>query len=89
MALGILIRQSTLNSFLAARKENLPFLNTPIEFKHCMTYVNWMSPTHDLARYIKGLRPEILENMNHYNTIQKAYSGAIRVKHTLQQSHMR
>ena len=46
------------------------------------------SPTHDLAQSIRGLRPDILENMNHSNTIQEAYSEAIHAEHTLRQSHM-
>ena len=38
---------------------------------------------HDLARYVHGLRPDILENMTYCKTSQKAYLEAIRVEHML------
>ena len=35
----------------------------------CNLYELDESPTHNLAQYIKGLRPEILEKTDHYKTI--------------------
>ena len=43
--------------------------------------------THDLVRYIQGLRLDILENMNFCKTSQEAYLEAFRVEHMLRRSH--
>ena len=45
--------------------------------------------THDLSRYVKGLRPDIVENMNHCNNGQEAYLKAFRVERMLRRSRMR
>ena len=38
---------------------------------------------HDLARYVQGLRSDILENMNYCKSSQEAYLEAIRVERIL------
>ena len=45
--------------------------------------------THDLPHYVKGLRPDIMENMNHCNNNNEAYLEAFRVERMLRRSHMR
>ena len=41
---------------------------------------------HDLACYVRGLRPDILVNMNYYKTSQEEYLEAIRVERMLRRS---
>ena len=43
---------------------------------------------HDLICYIRGLRPDIIENMNYCQSIQEAYRVAICVEHMLTRSRM-
>lgn len=38
------------------------------------------SSTHDLAHYIRGLRPNRWENMNYCPKIQEAYAEALHVE---------
>ena len=44
--------------------------------------------TCDLARYVQGLRPNILENMNYCKTNQEAYLEALCVERLLRRSRM-
>ena len=41
---------------------------------------------HDLNRFIRGWRPNILQNMNYCKTIHDAYWEAIRVERMLKRS---
>ena len=43
---------------------------------------------HDLVRYIRGLRLDILEKMNHCKTSQDAYIEVFRAEHMPKWSHM-
>ena len=63
-------------------------MNIPTNFKSCKICELEEDKTHDLVRYIRGLRRG-MENMNHCKTSQEAYIEAICVEHTLKRSRMK
>ena len=63
-------------------------MNIPANFGSCKTCELGEDEMHDLAHHVKGLRPDILENMNYCKTSQEAYLKAIRVEHMLRRSCM-
>eukprot|EP00268_Persea_americana_P014206 TRINITY_DN16298_c2_g2_i6.p1 TRINITY_DN16298_c2_g2~~TRINITY_DN16298_c2_g2_i6.p1 ORF type:complete len:103 (-),score=12.38 TRINITY_DN16298_c2_g2_i6:100-408(-) len=63
-------------------------MNIPTNFESCKTCKLEEDETHDLVHYFKGLRPDILENMNNYKTSQEAYLEAFRVERMLRRSYM-
>ena len=62
-------------------------MNIPTDFK-CL-WALYESELHDLICFMRGINPDIRENMNYYKTIQEAYKEAILVEHLLKWSRMR
>lgn len=90
MEIDILRMQSTLSSSLASSKESLTIDEYTGQFQELYNlHAPDESPTHDLACYIKGLRPDVWEKLKVCQTVQEAYKKAIRVEHMLRWSHMR
>ena len=74
--------------FLNLKQENLTVDEYTRQFRELQDICELEEDEiHDLVRYIRGLRPNILENMNFCKTSQEAYLEAFRVEHMLRRSH--
>ena len=67
--------------FLNLKQENLTVDEYTHQFQELHEICKLVEDErHDLARYVQGLRPEILENMTYCKTSQEVYFEAIRVE---------
>ena len=75
--------------FLNLKQEGLPVDEYTRQFQELHEICELKEDEiHDLARYVQGLRPDILKNMNYYKTSQEASLEAIRAEYMLRKSCM-
>lgn len=73
--------------FLSLKQENLTVDEYTRQFRELQDICELdEDETHDLVRYVSGLKPDIVDNMNYGKTSQEAYLEAIRVERMLRRS---
>ena len=68
--------------FLNLKQEDVTADEYTGQFRELQDICKLEDEIHDFVHYIIGLKPNILENMNHCKT-SEAYIEAIRVEHVL------